>query len=161
MQLAAINSNGYAIQHIHNPSEAVQIAAVKNNGYTIIQYIHNPSEVVQLAAVKENGYAIQHIHNPSEAVQLEAVKNDGYVIQYIHNPSEAVQIAALENNPDCIKFFKKAWIKNKPKKMTVSEICAKLGCQLLLPKGRSLFLAHRRLTSRNLDLWYSYQRRRL
>ncbi|CAI3959032.1 unnamed protein product, partial [Commensalibacter papalotli (ex Botero et al. 2024)] len=42
-------------------------------GYSI-QYIHNPSEAVQLEAVKNDGYSIQYIHNPSEAVQIEAVK---------------------------------------------------------------------------------------
>ncbi|CAI3959049.1 unnamed protein product, partial [Commensalibacter papalotli (ex Botero et al. 2024)] len=42
-------------------------------GYSI-QYIPNPSEAVQLEAVKNDGYSIQYIHNPSEAVQIEAVK---------------------------------------------------------------------------------------
>jgi len=51
----------------------------------------NPSEAVQMAAVKKNGYAIEYIKNPSEAVQLAAVKQNGYAIQFIKNPSEAVE----------------------------------------------------------------------
>ena len=34
------------------------------------KYISNPSEAVQLAAVQQNGYAIKYISNPSEAVKL-------------------------------------------------------------------------------------------
>ncbi|CAI3948660.1 unnamed protein product, partial [Commensalibacter papalotli (ex Botero et al. 2024)] len=37
-------------------------------GYSI-QYIHNPSEAVQLEAVKKIGDSIQYIHNPSEAIK--------------------------------------------------------------------------------------------
>lgn len=42
----------------------------------MIQYISNPSEIVQLAAVKQNGVAIRFINGfaPSEAVLLELVK---------------------------------------------------------------------------------------
>jgi hypothetical protein len=34
-----------------------------------IRIIKNPSEAVQLAAVRQNGLAIANIKNPSEAVQ--------------------------------------------------------------------------------------------
>ena len=37
-------------------------------------FITNPSEEVQLEAVKRNGYAIQFITNPSHEVQVEAIK---------------------------------------------------------------------------------------
>ncbi len=38
--------------------------------------IENPSESVQLAAIKQNGYAIEYIENPSESVQLATkIKN--------------------------------------------------------------------------------------
>jgi hypothetical protein len=56
----------------------------------LIQFIDNPSEEVQLAAVKENGYSIQFIQNPSERVQLAAVKQFVGSIQYIQNPTEKV-----------------------------------------------------------------------
>ena len=72
-----------------------QIAAVTQNGYAI-EYISSPSEAVQLAAVTKNGYAIHFIEKPSEAVQMVAVTQDGHAIEYIENPSEAVQIAALK-----------------------------------------------------------------
>ena len=85
---------------LKNPSEKVQLAAVKEDGCAI-QYIKNPSEEVQLAAVNKHGYAIQYIENPSEAVQLAAVNQDGWAIQYIENPSEEVQLAAVKKRWYC------------------------------------------------------------
>jgi DNA-dependent RNA polymerase auxiliary subunit epsilon len=71
---------------------------VYNNG-ELIQFIENPSEEVQLAAVKENGYSIQFIENPSEKVQLAAVKENPYSIHYIENPSERVQSNTYKIHP--------------------------------------------------------------
>ena len=93
-QLAAVKQDGYAIRYIKNPSEQMQLAAVRQNGLAITD-IKNPSEQVKLAAVRENGMAIEYIKNPSEKVQLAAVKQSGYAIQYIDNPSEQVKLAAV------------------------------------------------------------------
>ena len=71
VQLAAVQENGYAIGFIENPSEEIKIATVQMHNWAI-KYIKNPSEAVQLAAVLENGNAIQHIENPSEAVKRAA-----------------------------------------------------------------------------------------
>ena len=60
------------------------------SGY-IIKYIKNPSEEIQIEAVRKNGYAIRFIKNPSEEIQIEAVKENGYAIEYIKNPTEKVQ----------------------------------------------------------------------
>jgi len=43
-----------------------------NNWGDAIDYIDNPSEAVQLAAVKQNIYSIKYIKNPSEAVKRVA-----------------------------------------------------------------------------------------
>ena len=90
VQLVAVNQDGHAIYYIKNPSEDVQLAAVKQNVWAIDD-IKNPSEAMQLAAVNRNGNAIQYIKNPSEDVQLAAVNQDGYAIRYIKNPSEDVK----------------------------------------------------------------------
>lgn len=49
-----LNMNAHAIKYIENPSEKIQLAAVRGDGIAI-QHIKNPSEKVQLAAVKESG----------------------------------------------------------------------------------------------------------
>src|SRR5574344_1845703 len=70
------------------------IKYLKKNSSNKLKFIKNPSEEVQLEAVKQNGLAIQYIVNPSEEVQLEAVKQNGLAIQYIDNPSEEAQLLA-------------------------------------------------------------------
>ena len=44
--------SGYALQWIYNPSEEVQLVAVKQNGLSI-QWIKNPSEDVQIVALEK------------------------------------------------------------------------------------------------------------
>ena len=105
-QLETIEVDPNYIKRIKNPSEAVQLAAVKRNLY-IIEYLINkginPSEAVQLAAVQQDGYVIYHINNPSEVVQLAAVQQNGYAIEYIDNPSERVKLAAVTENGHAIE----------------------------------------------------------
>jgi hypothetical protein len=84
-----VYNNGDLIQFIDNPSEEVQLSAVKENGYSI-QFIENPSQEVQLAAVKKWSASIQYIQNPSEKVQLAAVNKWGLLIRYIQNPTQRV-----------------------------------------------------------------------
>ena len=105
LQLAAVRKNGYAIYYIENPSEAVQLAAVRQDG-AAIEYIGKPSKAVQLAAVQQHGGAICHIKNPSEEVQLAAVQKDGWAIQHIRNPSEAIQLAAVWQNRYVLKSIR-------------------------------------------------------
>jgi len=105
VQLAAVQQNGRVIQYIKNPSEAVQLAAVQQYGWAI-QYLKNPSEAIQLAAVQENGLAIEYLKNPSEAIQLAAVQKYGSAIHYLKNPSEAVQLAAVQKYGLAIKYLK-------------------------------------------------------
>ena len=104
-QLAALRQNGWAIGYIKNPSEEVQLAAARQYGWTI-QYINNPSEQAQLAAVERNGYVIKYIKTPSEKVQLAAVERAGQAIQYIDNPSEKVQLVAVKQNGYAIRYIK-------------------------------------------------------
>lgn len=63
------------IKYINNPSEKVQLAAIKDPYSIYMYYIKNPSEEVKLAVVKQDGYTIRYIINPSETVQIKAVKN--------------------------------------------------------------------------------------
>ena len=63
------------LNRIENPSEAVQLAAVQSDGWAI-SYIENPSEASQLAAVQQDGTAIEWIKNPTDEVQLAAVQQE-------------------------------------------------------------------------------------
>jgi hypothetical protein len=72
-----------------------------------IMFIDNPSEEVQLNAVKtpQHAYVIKYIDNPTEKVQMYVVKKDGTLIKYIDNPSYEVQNVAIKQNPTSIKYI--------------------------------------------------------
>jgi hypothetical protein len=104
-----ISGEPSTIKYIKNPSEQLQISAVRNNGH-LIEFIKNPSEEVQLASVKNNGYSIEYIENPSEEVQLSAVLRSPYSIEHIIEkgiiPSEQVQLAAVKENLNAFNIIK-------------------------------------------------------
>lgn len=105
--LAMIKIEPKSFRDINNPSEELQLTAIKfGTWYTwdIFQYIIDkgikPSEQVQLAAAKKNGYVITFIENPSEEVQLAAVRSTPESIKYIENPTEEVIDAARDRGYD-------------------------------------------------------------
>jgi len=96
-QIDLVTSVSDGIKFIQNPSENVQLEAVKKYGYAIKYIIEKgivPSEDVQLTAVKQDGNAIQYIKKPSENVQMESIKQtaDAYACMVRHNilPSKKV-----------------------------------------------------------------------
>jgi hypothetical protein len=112
--LAAAKSSPVLAASIHNPTEEVQLiaAATGRDGFkTLVQNIgKDPSEAVQLVAVKKDGLSIGVISNPSESVQLAAVKENGdSIIRIIKKlgklPNLDIQIAAVENAYDAIVFI--------------------------------------------------------
>ena len=72
------------------------------------KYIKNPSEEVQLAAVKQNGFLIKHIKNPSPYIQKIAVYTHYKAISDIQNPSQDVQDYIIHTT--CYHGFR--WIQN-------------------------------------------------
>jgi hypothetical protein len=97
---------GFSIELFdENPSEKVQLEAVKNSSINI-QFIKNPTEKVQLEAVRKNGHVIEYIENPSEQVQLEALEQYSGAIAYIKNPSERVQLEAVKNWKFATRYIK-------------------------------------------------------
>ena len=53
-------------------------------------YIKNPSEKVQLKAIKQTEYAIEFIENPSEKAQIQAIKQNIDCLSFIQNPTKKV-----------------------------------------------------------------------
>ncbi len=54
-KIAGVGANAYRIQHIDDPSEAVQLAAVNQAGYAI-KFIVNPTQVVLLTSLKDQRF---------------------------------------------------------------------------------------------------------
>jgi hypothetical protein len=105
VQLEAVRRDGHSIRFVKDPSEEVQIEAVRRYG-TAIRFIKDPSDEMKLEAVRQDGDAIQFIKDPSEEVKLEAVKQSGYVIQFVKDSSEKVKLEAVRQNGNAIQFIK-------------------------------------------------------
>lgn len=104
--LLAVEKDANMLKYIDNPSEKVQLAALKQSPYVAIQLIPNPSEKMQLIAVKDEAEAITHIDNPTPKVQLVAVNKRPGTIKYINNPTEQAQIQAVRAGGPFIKYIK-------------------------------------------------------
>jgi ABC-type lipoprotein release transport system permease subunit len=76
IQLAAVTRRGNAIVHIETPSETVQIAAVDQEGHAIRHIINKgiqPSDAVWLTAIKNNGHVICLHPKPTDDMQIAAI----------------------------------------------------------------------------------------
>ena len=79
--------------------------AIEQAGWAI-QYVKEPSEALQLLAVRKNYDAIKYIKEPYESVQEEAVRKSYDALKYIASPSPIVERIAIKNNEAAIHFVK-------------------------------------------------------
>lgn len=114
-----VKENPEYISEIENPSEAVQLAAVQQDGY-VIKYIKNPSEAVQLAAVEYEGLTLDYIDNPTENVQFKAVEDDPWNLASIKNPISEVVLNALEADVDILDSIE-YWLNDEEIKLDCSS----------------------------------------
>ncbi len=54
-QIELVSANGWAIKHMQNPAEAVQLAAINHTGYAI-RYIRNPTQEALLLGLKSQDF---------------------------------------------------------------------------------------------------------
>ena len=90
-------------------SEKVQLAAVSagNVIYEIVSAGITPSEAVQLAAVRQSADAFRYISGiANEEVKEAAVINNAWNIQYVSTPSEKIQLLAVVRVPQVLQFLR-------------------------------------------------------
>ena len=89
-------------------TEEEQIDYVSADGERI-KYIDHPSEAVQLAAVEQDGWAISQIKYEDQSIKVQllvAQDADNYTrIRYMRNPPPLVQFVACKNDPRAIKYI--------------------------------------------------------
>lgn len=112
-QLDMMLSTPQAIQLLKNPSENVQLQAIKYYDIDMygteehpIKYMDNPSEKVQLIVVKQKSSLIEFIKDQTKEVQLLAVQDFPSNIRYIKNPTEEMQLIAVEDYAGSIDSIK-------------------------------------------------------
>jgi len=99
-QLKAVRYDRSLIQFIDNPSEKVQLMAVRGGCPWVIDLIKNPSERVQLMAIKkEPFYAIQFMKKiATDKVKLAALKKDWKVLEVIGDFSDDCKTVSFPIN---------------------------------------------------------------
>ncbi|AOY74695.1 HNH endonuclease [Clostridium formicaceticum] len=86
----------YYVYHGNTKNVKITKSELIELAWQAIKFIQNPSEEIQLEAIKNNWEAIQYIRKPSEEVQLKAVRKNWQAIKYIKNSSIELQLAALK-----------------------------------------------------------------
>lgn len=94
-----VSRAGYHIEHIENPSEAVQLAAVRQNPF-VVRYIKNPTEAVQKAVIdgKSGGMAYVFVDNKTDSTIRYAIERNPYLVTYIDNPCDEYKLLAVQND---------------------------------------------------------------
>ena len=110
---ASVRATPKSIGSIPNPSELVQIAAIKGDPSTI-ELIEDPTATAMQTAIELSRYPHNIINNLverlgedaiPEPVQLAAVKKDGLAIESLPNASEKVEQAAVLQNEHAFAYI--------------------------------------------------------
>lgn len=105
MQLAAVRQNPDLVSVLDNPTEEVQLAAVRQKADCLLQ-LREPTEKVCLAAIAENPELIRFISEPAEKVQLSVLNGDASLIRLVRTPTEKAQMLAVGRNSSLIGHIK-------------------------------------------------------
>lgn len=107
VQMAAIKKNPGCITLLDSPCETVQIYVAQQDPFVIS--LISPTEKTILTAVEKDPSVVEKdpsvlesIKNPSEEFQLQIAKLVPTAIKYIDNPNEEIQLIAVERNPYAI-----------------------------------------------------------
>lgn len=92
------------ITAVENPSEKMQLAAVRQNP-DLVSVLDNPTEEVQLAAVRQKADCLLQLREPTEKVCLAAIAENPEMIRYIHEPTEKMQLLVVRRNPEMITLL--------------------------------------------------------
>lgn len=125
--ITALTNNPHGIRNIPNPTEAMQLTCVAQNGMLLqyikdptlkvvemalsqapraIQFVEHPSEELLNTLVEKDWAVLEYINNPSDAVVQCALAQSGWAIRYIANPSEELQLEAVKANYDALQYIK-------------------------------------------------------
>jgi hypothetical protein len=101
----AVSEIGMTIEYITNPSEKVQLAAIKKNIYAF-KVIKFPCAAVIDYVLNFNSNYLRFIDNPTKEQVWTAVRKNGYAISHVPNPSYELQLAAIQVACDSIRYVK-------------------------------------------------------
>ena len=102
--ITALTNNPHGIRNIPNPTEAMQLTCVSQNGM-LLQYIKAPTQKVIETALSQAPRAIQFVENPTEELLSTLVEKDWAILEYIDNPSDSLIRGALAQSGWAIRYI--------------------------------------------------------
>lgn len=155
----ALNSFGYLLRYIDNPTQSQCLTAVKNHGMSI-KYIHRSMQSHHLCieAVTNDGYALEHCYFTNDKIFMTAIMSKPFVINVINKPSIELKMAAVTKNgmalscinkqtsAMCIAAVKQNGFALKHVKIQTNQIC------LAAVKQNGLALCHVIPIFKNMDI---------
>ena len=138
--LADVEENGMALQHVRDKTRDLCLAAVKENGVALL-YV--PKELrenydICMEAVKQNGSVLQLVPDKfKQELALTAVTKDGLALQYVKQQTHDICMAAINQNARALRYVedptinlclaavkKEGWVLGfVPKRLRTLEIC--------------------------------------
>ena len=100
-QIKIVSFDPYKIEHIKNPSEKVQLAAIKKSP-NVVGIIKNLTDKMAQVAVSIDAGAIVYLDNPSRKLMEIAVKKNPIVIRHLNDPPIDLVQYAIGLNPGII-----------------------------------------------------------
>jgi hypothetical protein len=99
----AVSLEWQCILDIENPSEAVQLIALQQNG-RYLKSIANPTYQICLTAVQNTGTALYYIENQTEELCLAAVKKTGCALGAVKEQTAEICLAAVQQSVTAIQY---------------------------------------------------------
>ena len=105
LYIEKLKENGMFLKQIpiHEQTEDICLAAVKENGWAL-EYVHHQTPEICLEAVKENGWALKFVKEQTEEICLTAVKRSGWALEYVKNKTKNLCLEAIRRNGPAIRF---------------------------------------------------------
>ena len=103
--IQVVKAYPFAVEIIENPSEAVQIAAVKSN-WEVWNKIKNPCDAVLEEAISCNADIYFKIKDPTEKMAIVALNRNPRIIDQIKDPTVNMMMAVIEKDPTLIRVIK-------------------------------------------------------
>ncbi len=104
-QLELIETGLHFIKHIHNPTRAVILKAIKIDG-EVLQYVEKQDEELHYLAVSRSSRCLKYCVNPSRRIILLALKKYGETIEYVQEQDDELIRLALADSSWSIKYVK-------------------------------------------------------
>lgn len=88
-----------------NKNKRLAIEKLENDGLNIRRY-EAQTEAMCLAAVRQNGFALEYVKEQTDEICLAAVQKNGCALEYVKDQTEELCLEATNRYPKSIRHIK-------------------------------------------------------